>query len=350
MSLTRYCLGAAVAALAAIAFAQPPADDAPELQESEESGLSGLSDALDDLSDSPSAEERDVAEPEAEGAAAVPEDDPASPRLEADSEPSEADVAPAPASSAGPAAAPPPLSREERSRMEQAVARGRQLFALARAGSLATQDMLSRVADPEGAGIAGWVAEPEGNAMAVTFYTEKDEGPVAVYRSRILGGRGVSRETFLTDDKPPLTGLALRMAAATDASESEDRRACTGQPFNVLAVPPASPEEPVFVYRISAQESPAQVPLGGHYRSTVDSEGEVTESRAFSHGCLNVEIGEVPDGAQAGPIAVTHLLDPLPTEIHVFLSLVSRRPLVIAAGDPTRLFMVAGDSIREIRR
>ena len=140
------------------------------------------------------------------------------------------------------------------------------------------------------------------------------------------------------------------MARARAASESDDQRACTNQPFNVLAIPPEAADDPVHIYRISAPASRSRLPLGGHFRSTVGSDGSVTESRDFSRGCLNVDVGEVPAGSQAGPIAVTHLLDPLPTEIHVFLSLFAGRPLVIAAGDPTRLFMVAGDAIREIRR
>jgi hypothetical protein len=234
--------------------------------------------------------------------------------------------------------------------MDLAMARGRQLFAVARAGLLATQDMLSRVADPGAAGIAGWVAEPEGNAMAVTFYGNSESGPVAIYRARILGGRAVSRETYLTGDRPQLAGLSQRLARARSASESDDQRACTQQAFNVIAVPPEAPDGPIQVYRISAPESRSKLPLGGHYRSTVAAGGTVTEARSFTNGCLNVDVGEVPAGSQPGPIAVTHLKDDVPTEIHVFLSLFSGRPLVVAAGDPTRLFMVAGDSIREMRR
>ena len=54
--------------------------------------------------------------------------------------------------------------------------------------------------------------------------------------------------------------------------------------------------------------------------------------------------------SQPAPVAVTHLLDPLPTEIHVFLSIWTGHPLVVVAGDPQRLFAVTPDRIAEIPR
>ena len=58
---------------------------------------------------------------------------------------------------------------------------------------------------------------------------------------------------------------------------------------------------------------------------------------------------EAPAGQPTRPLAVTHLLDPLPTEVHVFLSLWTGRPLLVVAGDPQRIFLVAGERITELR-
>ena len=57
---------------------------------------------------------------------------------------------------------------------------------------------------------------------------------------------------------------------------------------------------------------------------------------------------EVAAGTPPRPLAVTHLMDPLPTEIHVFLSVLAGRPLVVVADDPQRLFAVTGEGIAEI--
>ena len=43
-------------------------------------------------------------------------------------------------------------------------------------------------------------------------------------------------------------------------------------------------------------------------------------------------------------------MDPLPTEIHVFLSIWTQRPLVVVAGDPQRLFQVTAEGIAEVPR
>jgi hypothetical protein len=331
----RLALFLTTAALAASAAAQDPSTG----EEAPRSGLSDLSETVDSLSDQPAQQ--------------AAQENEAAPEVAEQGEPASSQGAPASSEAGQPvqaSAPPPPIDAEERAELDEKILRGRQLFAIARAGMLATQDMLSRVADPDAAGIAGWIAEPQGNAMAVTFYADSEDGPVAVYRANVLGGRAVSRETFLSGERPPLTGTAERMARARRVSESDEQRACTDRPFNVLVVPPQSPDSPIAVYRFSSPETSTRLPLGGHYRSIVGSDGSVSEMRAFTNGCLNVDIGEIPAGARAGPIALTHLLDPLPTEAHVFLSLLSGRPLVVASGDPTRLFLVAGDSVREMRR
>ena len=347
MPIATLLTGATALLLATSALAQDVPADPPADETEAPFGLSDLSNTVNALSDeTPVQPAPDEAAPEAAEA-------PPSEAEPAEAAPQAAEETPAPAQPSPPAASsgpPPPISAEQRAELERSAARGRQLFAVARAGLLATQDMLSRVADPEAAGISGWVAEPEGNAMAVTFYSNGESGPAAVYRARVLGGRVVSRDTYLTGERPPLTGLALRQARARDLSASDDQSSCTGQPFNVIAFPPENAEAPIDVYRISPPASRNRLPMGGHFRTTVAADGSLSESRAFSRGCLNVELSEVPAGSQAGPIAITHLLDPLPTEMHVFLSLFSGRPLVVAAGDPTRLFMVAGDAVREIRR
>ncbi len=330
---------AATAGLAALtgAIAQdaPPADP-PAKAEPPATGLSDLEDTVEGLQD-----DAPPAEPPAEAAP------PPAPPAEAPPQPA---PAPAPAPAA-PSAPPPPLTRAQTAQLAEATQRGRLLFALARAGLLATQDMLSRVSDPAGAGIAGWIAEPEGNATTVTFYAEGESGapPSAVYRVSILGGRVTSREVFLAGNRPPLGPHQARMAAARRTTDGLDHQACGDQPFNVLVVPPAAPAAPIDVYQMSPQTRRGQFPVGGHFKSTVAADGTVTASRGYTNACLDLAVPELPAGARPAPLAITHLLDPLPTEIHVFLALWTGRPLVVVADDPQRLFGVTGEGIGEIR-
>jgi hypothetical protein len=339
MRLSRLLATAALTGLFAITAAAQTPQPAPQPAETPaRGGLQGLEDTVGQLSDAPAAETQAPATPT-----------PAAQR------PAPAARTPAPAAarpSATPGPRPQPLTRAQIAQLAASTARGRLMNAIARAGLIATQDMLARVPDPEAAGIAGWIAEPEGNSMTVTFYAEGADGaaPVVVHRSNILGNRVVSREVFLTGPRPSLSPLAARMAAARHATDSLPNQACGSAPFNVFVIPPATADGPIDVYQISPQTRRGYYPVGGHFRTTVAADGSVGESHPIANACLELAVPELPAGTPPRPLgAITHLRDPLPTEIHVFLALWTGRPLIIVADDPQRLFAVTGEGIAEIR-
>jgi hypothetical protein len=246
---------------------------------------------------------------------------------------------------------PLPLSRAEIATVEAAVQRGRLLGLIDRSGRFATRDMLSRISDPSAAGISGWIAEPEGNAVAVTFYADTDAGPVSVYRVAILGGRIVSRDVHVTASaRPPLNPIQARMAAARAATGRLDHRPCAGEVFNVFVVQPATADGPIDVYQISPQTRRGFYFLGGHFKTSVAADGSVAATRGFANACLDTAVADPAPGARPAPIAITHLLDPLPQEIHVFLSIWTGHPLIVVAGDPQRLFQVTPNRIAEVPR
>jgi hypothetical protein len=317
--------------------AEPPAEAPPA------SGLSGLEDTINTLSDEPAPQTAPPAEAPPPEAAPPPETPPPAETPP----PPAAETPPPPPRPTAPAE---PLTAAQRAELAAAAQRGRLLFNLARAGNLATQDMLARVSDPGGVGIAGWIAEPEGNAVTVTFFAAGADGapPSTVYRVAILGGRATSREIFLAGTRPPLGPHQARMAAARAATDGLDHQPCGGEAFNVLVVPPSSPGAPIDVYQLSPPTQPGRFPLGGHFKTTVAADGSVV-TRGYTNACLQIDAAAPVAGARPAPVAVTHLLDPLPTEIHVFLSLLSGHPLVVVAGDPQRLFAVTGEGIAEIR-
>jgi hypothetical protein len=319
MRLAPLFLTASAAALLAVnALAQ---GTAPPV----ENGLSGLSNTVESLQDDP--------QPEAPAPAPVPEPTPPPPRRPVLTGP------------------PQPLSRADLAALDAAVQRGRLLGLIDRMGRFATQDMLSRISDPSAAGIAGWIAEPEGNGVAVTFYADTDAGPVAVYRANILGGRIVSRDVHIAAAaRPPLNPIQARMAAARAATGRLDHRPCAGEDFNVFVVPPATADGPIDVYQISPQTRRGFYFLGGHFKTSIAADGSVAGQRGFTNACLDTAVADPAAGARPAPIAVTHLLDPLPQDIHVFLSIWTGHPLVVVAGDPQRLFAVTPEGIAEVPR
>jgi len=321
-----FAAASAAALLTAAAAGQdaPPAEPPAKAEEPAPSaGLSDLRETVQGLQDEPAPE-----------AAPLPETAPAE----------------APPAAETPPPPPPPLTGAQRAELEAATARGRLLGAIAQAGQIATRDMLSRISDPDGAGISGWIAEPEGNGVTVTFYADAAAGPGAVVRVTISGGRVVGREVFLAGNRPPLNPIQARMAAARAATAGLGHAVCGGEDFNAFVVPPSVPDGPVEVYQISPQSARSRFPLGGHYKTTIAADGSVAASRGFTNACLDVAVADPAPGARPAPIAVTHLLDPLPTEVHVFLAIWTGHPLVIVAGDPQRLFAVTPDGIAEIPR
>lgn len=351
MRLTTALAGLAAAGLATMSVAQeqPPAETpapTPAQPAEPRPGLSGLEDTVSQLRDEP------------EPAAQPPAETPArpAPRESIATPPPESTVTPPPASTPP---RPPrtiiPLQQqaeEEHAAFETAVQRGRLLGAIARAGQIGTQDMLAHVSNPDSAGISGWIAVPEANAVTVIFYAAAANGapPTSVYRVSIVGGRVTGRETFLTGNRPALGPHEARMAAARAATDALDHHPCGGDDFNVFVVPPAGPDAPIDVYQLTPQAERGQFPLGGHFKSTIAPDGRVVASIALSAACAGLAVPEAAAGQEAHPLPVSDEADPLPTELHVFLSIWTRHPLVVAAGDPRRLFAVTGEGITPVRQ
>jgi hypothetical protein len=115
-------------------------------------------------------------------------------------------------------------------------------------------------------------------------------------------------------------------------------------------MPPTTAGGPIDVYQISPQSRRGHFPIGGHFRTSVAADGTVSASRAFTSACLDAAVADPPAGQPPAPIPVTDEADPLPTEIHVFLTMWSGHPLVVVAGDPARPFAVTPERIEEVAR
>lgn len=324
-----------LAALAAVAQETPPASSPAEAPKAQP-GLSDLSNTVQGLQDQQPA----------------PTPAPAAPAQAAPAEP-----APATPPPAAPPARPQiqrqasafPLTPAEIAAANRVAERGRLLIALSRAGIVATQDLLSRVENPASAGIDGWIAEPEGQAIRVSFFDNTNEGPKLVYRAEVLGARVTSRDTFLGSYHPDLPRAQARLVAARTAVEALNHAACSPQGFNILVIPPTDGSGAIDVYEISAPSQRGRFPIGGHFRTRVNGNGQAGESHAFASACADIVVTDPPAGQQPPPVPVTVGTDPMPTEVHVLMSVMSSRALVFTAGDPARQWLVAGPRIAEIR-
>ena len=236
---------------------------------------------------------------------------------------------------------PPPsatVSASEQAQLDRAVARGRLLFELDRAAWVGTDDMIANLRDYRSVGLRGYIVDRDGDALVVIFFGGPADNPVAFYRGRVENRRVVSRQVFAAAERPALTPVQRRLAAAREAANRLGRRPCGDRPFNTVVIPPEAPDAPIDLYLLTPQVRQGEFPLGGHFRAAINVDGSVGENREFTRSCLSM-----PRPPNAAGLFVSHLLDPVPTEIHVFTSLTAGVPLFV--GIRNRVFAVTGDRI-----
>lgn len=227
--------------------------------------------------------------------------------------------------------------------------RGTLLFELDRAAWVTTDDVLKRFGRRD-MPIKGWVVERDGaDGYRVTYFGDAPGGPVAWYAGRVRRGKVTSGEVFPEAARPALTAAQLRLRQAADvARRFTEYRPCTPARFNVAVIPPDSADAPVDAYLLSAQTEAAVYPVGGHYLLRVGPDGKIVSHRRFMNSCMNVDTASPPKGATPVGLVLTHLLDPVPTEIHVWTSLAMRKPVFVGTADPQRIWSVEGRRIRLI--
>ncbi len=231
-----------------------------------------------------------------------------------------------------------PITPAEQTQIDWVTARGRLLFELDRAAWVGTDDMMARIRDYRTAGMRGYFVEREGTAFVVTFFGGPADAPVAFYRGRVENRRVASRDVFAASERRALTPLQRRLVAAREMAGRLGYAPCGRTPFNTLVVPPDTPDGPIDLYLLTPQPSAGTFPLGGHFRATIEANGTVAANRGFTRSCLMMPR---PDGA-AG-LFVSHLLDPVPTEIHVFTSFTAGVPVFVGIGG--RVFEVNQERI-----
>lgn len=226
------------------------------------------------------------------------------------------------------------------------VLRGQLLYLFDQAAWHATDAMLKEVHDPGAAGVRGWIVEPEGKGLRVTFYGEAGGRAVPIYIADFRDGKVSNARIVPAAERRPLAPEQQAMVAARSAGGAAKLERCVPQPFNTVVLPPAKSGAPLEVYYLTPQTKPNAWPLGRHYRVLAGSGGGTGDTRAFSRSCLEMGLAGLPKGAKPTALFVTHVLDPEPTEIHVFTALASGIPLVVQTSSGR--WFVDGRSIRQM--
>jgi hypothetical protein len=239
--------------------------------------------------------------------------------------------------------------------LKHASERGRQIFLLDEAGWVSTDEMLRKIPDPKGAGIAGWIVEPQADHLHTIFYRMKDDAALAAFVVDTKGRQVLASHIVEPSEGDRLSPVEALMVQARRNSARESMMRCTDGPMNTVVIPPASAQETVDVYVMSSQTKQGEYPLGGHQLFKVDPKGAVVFRRKFTNGCLSLS-STTPDGSKPVGLMLTHLLDTSPTEIHVFTSLAAGLPVFVstpftlpATPNAYRIWQVNGDAITSMK-
>ncbi|MDF7773811.1 hypothetical protein P1X14_01005 [Sphingomonas sp. AOB5] len=237
--------------------------------------------------------------------------------------------------------APPAESPADAEAIRIAEERGKLIYAYDQAAWHGTDDFLAKVKDP--AAIAGgYIADGPVDAPRLTFFSKDRTNPQAVYVAQFRGNRLVSSKVLGEKDDRRLSPQLVSMIRARETAGEAWRTApgsfaCVrDKPMNTVVLPPATPGGPMLVYLLTPQTEMAKLPFGGHFRVEIGPDGKPGAIRGFTRSCLTVPI---PGPRQpVTSIGVAHLLDPVPTEIHVFSSLAAKKPLIVVIENPEKRY------------
>lgn len=249
----------------------------------------------------------------------------------------------------GPAAALPP-GPEEKAALVQALDRGEQIYLYDQAAWVTTDLMIEKTPRPARTRVDGWVITPKADGLTVVYYGWRDGAPYAIFAGDAKEKTVTGFKVFGPGDDASLTAEQVRLVKATDAVRAlAEQRPCANSPFNTVTLPPAKAGDPILVYLLTPQTTEHQFPFGGHFRYEVGADGKPGTSRGFTRSCLT--LSDAPEDAnKTVGLMITHLLDSVPTEIHVWLSLWIGKPVYVGTAEPNqRIWAVEGRRIRLIK-
>lgn len=233
----------------------------------------------------------------------------------------------------------PQMSGQEVQAAGLAGATGRAIFLHDRAAAVASDALGVLTGGKRDGRVRGWITEDKQGSVVVTFY---DAAPAALYRIEVDARGKLAASPAALDSPQTLSAFEAGAVAARALASKASFERCA-QNYNTVVLP-ASAGQGWTVYMLPAATRSSVIPLGGAVR--VDTDGQrITAQRAFSRSCIALQAD-----AKAVAMMTTHLLDPLPTETHVFWSLWSRRPIYVSMPHEGTLWEVNSDQLTLISR
>lgn len=232
----------------------------------------------------------------------------------------------------------PTVSTEEAAQIQLALNRGQLLYRYDQSAWHVTDAAMAALSKDSKQSLKGYVTVPDGDTLRTTFYGGDDSTRFRVYSAVWDGTKAVSVETYSPEAKVPVSQIEASFIKARDLAltKAGTLENCSNRPFNSVVLPPERAGGPTAVYLFAPQTTAESVPMGGHYRLEVLN-GEVVAQRAFTKSCISlptkVGIAQDKKGSSPEALMITHLLDPTPTEIHVFSVFAAGLPIFVGVAN-----------------
>lgn len=199
---------------------------------------------------------------------------------------------------------------------------GRIIFEHDRAAAVATDVALAQRAFKRDRRVRGWLTEPTDGGIMVTFV---DGTPSALYRVQVSAG-GEPGPLLALDAPEPLSDFEAGAATARRVALESEFQACS-KTYNTVVLPDETAAGTWKIYLLPGTTRRDEVPVGGTHRVEV-RDGVVTAQRGFTRSCITLS-----RGPKVAAMMITHILDPMPTEAHVYWSLWAETPMYVATED-----------------
>ena len=227
---------------------------------------------------------------------------------------------------------------EQQAAVARAAAVGLELYEHDQAAWHGTDAMQADIPNPDAEGFVGWITERTGEDITLLFVRRKGDELYAGYRATYRDGavQGHGRVNI------PLTDAQRRIYQARQLVITTAQVQTCAPSYNTVTLPRAQPGPDgadIDVYIMPAFEDMRHIPFGGHYRVAVDTGANlIRETARFTTQCFTSEIQD-----HVVALGISQIIGDTPTEIHVFLSLSTRLPIVVVSRSGS--WTVAGNRI-----
>lgn len=228
--------------------------------------------------------------------------------------------------------------------MQTAQVLGAQAFRHDRAAWLATDALRELRSFKRDRRVQGWITQSREGAIQVTVIGGSTDEPVALYRATISDSGSVVGTPETLKSPEPLDAFERAAARARAKAFASNFTPCS-KTYNSIVLPVDHSIDQWIVYLFPGTTKRNVVPIGGSYRLDVDLANDSAELRAYTRSCI-----ELQNDPGAVGLMITHLMDPVPTDAHVFWSLWAGKALYVGTTPSGSFWAIENGQIRLVQR